>query len=153
QRRRGDAVLQCLRTVGADQHGVVGGTTDEVDGASPDRRAADGAKSAHSRGAVIEVEGVDAAAVGAGQEGVGVLVQLQVADLDVGHAGAEILPVGGGVARGQEVDPPVGADVDVVGPRINDHLPGRQVGQVVADVGPVLAGIGGHEDVSATEDV
>src|SRR5207302_2944309 len=94
---------------------------------------------------------VHAAAVGAGQQCAGVLVQLQVADLDVGQAGAEALPAAG--AAGQPPHGAVGADVHVPLPRVDDQLPDRQVGQVAADVGPAPAGVGGAEHVAAAEDV
>src|SRR5262249_37509148 len=138
QRGVGDAVLQGLVAVGAD-----GGRPGEQDGAGPDGVAADGADGAGVGLRRVEADLEHAAAVGAGAQHVEGLVQLQVVDLDVRQADAEALP--GARAARQLVDAVIRADVQVVGARVDDQLPGRQVGQAGGDVGPGLAGVVGAE--------
>ena len=65
----------------------------------------------------------------------------EVADLDVGDAGAEPVPgvVGGRVVRGgQPVDAVVVADIEVADERVEDEASRRQVDQVAGDVRPAL---------------
>src|SRR5262249_23028027 len=106
----------------------------EGDRPGPDRRAADGSEGAGVGGPVVQVEDVHAAAVGAGQQRVGRLVQLQVAHLDVGQPDAEALPGGG--PGGQQPDAVLGARVQGARARVDDQLVDRQVGQVAGDVVP-----------------
>src|SRR5262249_7793398 len=118
--------------------------------AGPGGRAADGAEGARVGLAVLQEEAEDAAAVGAGEQGVGGQVQFQVMYLDIGHAVADALPGQGGGGAGRQLPHPVViADVQIAVARIEDQFPGRQAGQVAAQIAPALAGVDADHDVPA----
>src|SRR5262249_15258510 len=89
----------------------------------------------------------DAAAVGAGDEAVGGLVDGQVADLDVGQSQAELHP-----RRRAGQQPPyaaLGGQVQRAGARVLRELVDGDVRQVESDVGKRAGGVGGQEDLTA----
>src|SRR5206468_423815 len=130
----GDAVLQHLVADGADVDRV-GGVAGQDDRAGPDRRTAldhqstvDPGRGAAGLGQLLggQEQLEDAAAVGAGDERVGDLVQLQVLDLHPRHVHAEAVP--GGAAVDGLVHAIVVARVQEAVTCVHGQRPGGQVG-------------------------
>ena len=142
----GDAA-QALQILVADH--VDGRRTGQNDGPVPEIGAADGDDGAAVDARTVQVELVRAAAVGAGRQDVGGLVQIERMHRDHRQIAAERLPGADGAGR-VNVDSLVGAQVEGAegaGARVDDQRPRRQARrQAGADVRPGLPGVGAFPD-------